>query len=177
MNRAIAHTVKTASDVAATFHLEPNHNPKAGEPATVWFALTKIGGQPIQLRECNCKLEVKQSKQSIGTVPLKPISAEQYQDIPAGEVVFPKVGIYQLVFSGSAKDSESFRPFELTYDVTVQPGKSTASAAPDAAAPVATTADPADLPSAITPFNPLVLGLMSGAIILLGVVLWLRNDQ
>ena len=40
----LAHEVEVSGDVAATFHLEPNHNPRAGETAKVWFALTRRGG-------------------------------------------------------------------------------------------------------------------------------------
>jgi hypothetical protein len=123
MSPTHAHTVKTASDVAATFHLEPSHNPKAGEPAKIWFALTKAGGQQIPLSDCNCQLAVKQGETNIATVPLQAINAEQYQGIPGGETVFPKVGIYQLIFSGKAKEENAFQPFELKYEVTVQPGK------------------------------------------------------
>jgi hypothetical protein len=130
MSPAIGHTVKTASDVAATFHLEPSHNPKAGEPATIWFGLTKAGGQPIPLSDCDCQLAVKQGTELIATVPLKAINAEQYQGIPGGEMVFPKVGIYQLIFSGKAKDTKAFQPFELKYDVTVQPGQAVAATPP-----------------------------------------------
>jgi hypothetical protein len=130
MSPAIAHTVKTASDVAATFHLEPSHNPKAGEPATIWFALTKAGGTPIPLSDCDCQLAVKQGTDAIAIVPLKAINAEQYQGIPGGEMVFPKVGIYQLIFSGKAKENDAFQPFELKYEVTVQPGKAVASETP-----------------------------------------------
>jgi hypothetical protein len=172
MRPAIAHTVKTSSDVAATFHLEPSHNPKAGERATVWFALTKVGGQPIPLRECNCKLEVTQAEQPIASIPLKPINAEQYQGIPGGEVIFPKVGIYQLAFSGTAKDGASFQPFALEYDVTVQPGQNPVTS------PTVTPAAPVPPPpSASTPINPMVLGLVAGAVIILGIILWLRNDR
>jgi hypothetical protein len=130
MSPVIAHTVKTASDVAATFHLEPSHNPKAGEPARIWFALTKAGGQQISLSDCDCQLAVKQGKTPIATVPLQAINAEQYQGIPGGETVFPKVGIYQLIFSGKAKEHEAFKPFELKYEVTVQPGKAVATPTP-----------------------------------------------
>jgi hypothetical protein len=48
--------------------------------------------------------------------------------------VFPKVGIYQLIFSGKAKVPEAFQPFELKYDVTVQPGKAVAATPPATAA-------------------------------------------
>jgi len=37
-----AHTVKISGDVAALFHIEPEHNPRAG--SLTWFALTRKGG-------------------------------------------------------------------------------------------------------------------------------------
>jgi hypothetical protein len=121
----IAHTVKASSDsnVAATFHLEPSHNPKAGDKSTAWFALTKAGGDVIPLGDCDCRLSLLQSGTPIATVAMKPIDAEQYKDIPGGEVVFPKVGIYTLELVGKPKTGEAFKPFKLSYEVTVQPGQ------------------------------------------------------
>jgi hypothetical protein len=175
MSPARAHTVKTNRDVAATFHLEPSHNPQAGEPATIWFALTKAGGTPIPLSDCDCQLAVKQGERRIAIVPLKAITAEQYQGIPGGEMVFPQVGIYQLIFSGKAKAPEAFQPFELKYDVTVQPGKAIA----------ATPVPMSEVPGSnsiglhfypIVEFNPIVLGLI-GAIGIVGIGFWLRRDR
>ncbi|MBE9029155.1 hypothetical protein IQ266_05185 [filamentous cyanobacterium LEGE 11480] len=170
---AAAHTVKTSSNVAATFHLEPSHNPKAGEPATVWFALTKAGGKSIPLSDCDCQLALKQGKELIETLPLTPITAEQYKDIPGSEVVFPKVGIYQLAFSGKAKDGKSFQPFELNYDVTVQPGTTIATTPSQ----TATEGVPAAQSSA--PGLPWLLPivLIGGAISLTVIVCWLRGNR
>jgi hypothetical protein len=53
VNSVFAHEVEVSGDVAATFHLEPNHNPRAGEKSRVWFALTRKGGQIIPLEQCN----------------------------------------------------------------------------------------------------------------------------
>jgi hypothetical protein len=119
----IAHTVKTSNNVAATFHLQPSHNPKAGERSTAWFALTKAGGEIIPLGDCDCQLALLQSGTPIATVAMKPIDAEQYKDIPGGEVIFPKVGIYTLELVGKPKTGEAFKPFKLSYEVTVQPGQ------------------------------------------------------
>jgi hypothetical protein len=119
-----AHTVKTASDVAATFHLEPSHNPKAGEPSQVWFALTKIGGAVVPLQNCDCQLVVQQNGQPIAQPTLQAINAEQYQGIPGSDVIFPAVGIYTLELNGKAKNGSDFQPFKFSYEVTVQPGKS-----------------------------------------------------
>ncbi|MGK7871830.1 MAG: hypothetical protein AB4426_00425 [Xenococcaceae cyanobacterium] len=127
VNPVAAHNVKTDADVGATFHIEPNHNPRAGEPAKAWFALTRQGGQLIPLEQCDCQLAVyaqsdAESDSPILNPPLKAISAEQYQSIPGADIVFPKAGIYELKISGSPKSGTDFQPFKLTYTVTVIPG-------------------------------------------------------
>ncbi|MGF1492213.1 MAG: hypothetical protein ACFBSC_07140 [Microcoleaceae cyanobacterium] len=121
----LAHEVEVSQDVAATFHLEPNHNPKAGEPAQVWFALTRRGGAIIPLSQCNCQLRVYAEPKTTDTKPLltpslKPISAEKYQGIPGATVTFPRTGRYTLEISGKPKGEISFKPFEFTYSVTVR---------------------------------------------------------
>lgn len=120
-----AHEVEVSGDVAATFHLEPNHNPRAGEPVKVWFALTRRGGKIIPLEQCNCKLAVypkgyKTGQNTLIQPPLKPISAEKYKGIPGAYLVFPKAAIYELKLSGTAKKKADFKPFELNYTVTVR---------------------------------------------------------
>jgi hypothetical protein len=124
---AIAHEVKVSGEVAATFHLEPNHNPKAGELTKIWFALTEKGGKIIPLKHCNCKLTIRSEPHVAGSNPLlepslKAISAEQYQGIPGTEIVFPKPGAYALELSGTAKAGASFQPFEFPYTVIVRAG-------------------------------------------------------
>jgi hypothetical protein len=121
----LAHEVEVSGDVAATFHLEPNHNPRAGQPARVWFALTRRGGQIIPLEQCNCKLAVypknrKDGDKPLMQPPLTAIFAEKYQGIPGANIVFPKAGIYELKLSGTAQTKANFKPFELSYTVTVR---------------------------------------------------------
>ncbi|MBE9132566.1 hypothetical protein [Tychonema sp. LEGE 07196] len=121
----LAHEVEVSGDVAATFHLEPNHNPRAGETARVWFSLTRRGGQIIPLEQCNCKLAVypkqhKEGDKPLMQPPLKAVYAEKYQGIPGADLVFPKAGIYELELSGTAKNKATFKPFKLSYTVTVR---------------------------------------------------------
>lgn len=131
----LAHTTRTAGDVAATFHLEPNHNPRAGQPARAWFALTRRGGQLIPFARCNCQLTVYARPRTSVTRALlqpglRPISAERYRGVPGADLTFPRAGIYELEFSGTPKAGTSFRPFRLTYEVTVQPGTAASGAQP-----------------------------------------------
>lgn len=122
---ALAHEVEVSGDVATTFHLEPNHNPRAGETAKVWFGLTRRGGQIIPLEQCNCKLAIypknrKKGDKPLMEPPLKAVSAERYKGIPGADISFPKAGVYELELSGYAKVTANFKPFRLTYTVTVR---------------------------------------------------------
>lgn len=125
VNSVLAHEVEVSGDVAATFHLEPNHNPRAGEKSRVWFALTRKGGQIIPLEQCNCQLAVyshphKEEDKPLMQPPLTAISAENYKGIPGATIVFPKAGLYDLEISGNAQPGTNFKPFELNYTVTVR---------------------------------------------------------
>ena len=125
---ASAHKVKIAEDVGATLHIEPNDNPRAGEPAQAWFALTRKGGKAIPLAECNCQLSVFSEPRTDESALLKPslksVVAEKYQGIPGADITFPKVGAYQLQLTGKPVNGESFKPFEFKFDVTVAAGTS-----------------------------------------------------
>jgi hypothetical protein len=121
VHTAMAHTVKVAEDVAATFHVEPNHNPKAGRPSLVWVALTKKGGALIPLSQCNCQMAVyslPRSNNPIARLELRSINVEQYRGAMSSNVTFPRAGRYEIELSGSPKNA-SFKPFRLTYTVTV----------------------------------------------------------
>ncbi|MEM6753265.1 MAG: hypothetical protein AAF630_09875 [Cyanobacteria bacterium P01_C01_bin.38] len=127
IRKASAHKIETAEDVGATMHIEPNDTPRAGEAAQTWFALTRKGGKIIPLTECDCSLSVYSEPRTAEAKPiaqpsLQPISAERYQGIPGTEITFPKPGAYQLELSGKPANDDSFKPFELTFDVTVAAG-------------------------------------------------------
>jgi hypothetical protein len=120
---SFAHNVKNDNGVGSTFHIEPKHNPRAGEPSLAWFALTSKGGKLIPLQDCDCQLKVTLGKdgkeKTIATPNLKPISTEQYQNIPSATINFPQAGIYEISISGKSKSDNGFSPFELSYEVVV----------------------------------------------------------
>jgi hypothetical protein len=123
--KVIAHNVEISEEVAATFHIEPDHNPQVNQPTTAWFALTRRGGSSIPLSQCNCILQVYPVPRAHDAKPLSkpaliPLNVEKYREIPGAKITFPQVGAYELEISGTAKD-ESFSPFKLTYTVNVVP--------------------------------------------------------
>ncbi len=125
-NPANAHKTEIQQDVGATIHIEPNDAPRAGESALTWFALTQKGGKIIPLNECDCKLLVYSQTSPSGTPlqqpPLKAVSQESYQGIPAATITFPAAGAYQLQLQGKPKKGAKFSPFELKFDINVAPG-------------------------------------------------------
>jgi hypothetical protein len=185
---AVAHEVEVSNDVAATFHIEPDHTPKAGKPSLAWFALTKKGGKIIPLEQCNCKLTVhlnphKEGTKSLLEPPLKAVSADRYQGIPGAEIVFPKAGSYELELSGTPKAGANFQPFELPYTVTVGAGTAatvspTGSGSPKGSATHETMEHPSEAdqkPSqSVTQWQSLAA---VGAIGLGAVALWLRRPK
>lgn len=153
---AFAHNVKTSGNVAALFHLEPNHNPKAGDPSKIWFALTKQGGEAIALDQCNCKITVYSNQQALFQPPLSPLNAERYKALPSAVVMFPKAGIYQVEITGTPKQEGAFEGFKFNYDVTVQPGNALPSSPSES--PISTLLNPdtvIDLPGILV-WMPLV---------------------
>jgi hypothetical protein len=124
---AEAHKVKTTEDVGATIHIEPNDNPRAGEVSKAWFALTRKGGKVIPLSKCKCQLAVYAEPHAVKEPALlepalQPMTVERYKGIPGAEITFPRPGAYQLQLRGKPASGESFKPFELKFEVTVAAG-------------------------------------------------------
>ena len=120
----IAHNIEVSGDVAATFHIEPNHNPKAGKESTAWFALTKKGGEIIPLEECDCALSVRanpheEESKPLMEPPLKPLTVEKYQNIPSATIIFPQPGSYELELEGKPQNGADFQPFSFSYTINV----------------------------------------------------------
>jgi hypothetical protein len=123
----VAHNVELAGDIAGTWHVEPDHNPRAGEPAKVWIALTRKGGEVLPLAQTDCQLAVFSQPYTEGEQPLlqpelKAIEVEQYQGIPGADVVFPQPGLYEMELSCTPKETGSFTAFEMRSNVTVVAG-------------------------------------------------------
>ncbi|MBD2692055.1 hypothetical protein [Anabaena catenula] len=123
-----AHKVQIAADIGGTLHIEPNDNPRAGEPSQAWFALTRKGGKVLPLKECDCQLAVYAEPYTPGEPALlepalQPVQAERYEGIPGAEITFPKPGAYELKLTGKPATEGSFRPFDLKFQITVAAGK------------------------------------------------------
>lgn len=179
---ALAHNVEVAGEIAGTWHVEPDHNPRAGEPAKVWVALTRKGGEVLPFDQTRCQMAVYGQPYTEGTPPvlqpqLQAITAEQYQGIPGAEVVFPKPGLYKMELSCAPKTEGSFAAFEMSSEVTVVAGTGQSPSPTVAVSPAITNSDPSE--NSENGWNGMMQGfVITGAVILvlgLGILKYLTN--
>ncbi len=181
--QVLSHNIKTDGNVGVTFHIEPDHSPQAQQPSQAWFVLTRKGGDIISLSECDCQLNIYSQSDNSQLVPkptLKPISPEQYQNIPGADIVFPKAGIYDLELAGKPNDNNSFKPFSVNYSVTVSPSIIRETPTPENN--IISSTENLDTPSNSTTSNGLSFPLIStlvgiGLMGFLGGFWWLKNKQ
>ena len=174
---APAHNIQRSGDVAGTWHLEPDHSPRAGEPARVWVALTRAGGHTIPLDQCDCQLAVYDLNHpeagAVITPTLQALSPEVFRGIPGADLSFPRVGEYRLVLTGKPKLPGQFAPFQLSYTTVVGPGsKAGTIAPPPGKQPAISPPPPATAQASPTPPSPIpwtMAGLAALALSALGL--------
>jgi hypothetical protein len=132
----IAHNVEVDGTVAVTMHLEPNHAPRAGEPAQIWFALARKGGELIPLDQCQCELQIYAASgpkrgQRLLSPDLRALRVESYRDVPSAQIRFPAPGEYTVQLVGKPKTGKAFGLFRVQYPVAVTPGSAQTLAEPE----------------------------------------------
>lgn len=188
--RALAHQVEVEKDVGATLHIEPSDTPRAGEAVLAWFALTRKGGQPISLEDCDCTLAVYTRSQATPILEpgLKAVEAEGYEGIPGATFTFPDVGAYTLVIMGKPKQANDFTPFELDFEVTVAAGAAVPRIPEDASSTLPAPTDTTDTAESPAPSvapkvqssntsRGIVMGLSSVVLLGISATLLLRSRQ
>ena len=78
----------------------------------------------LQLKDCDCAVQVFTQPAEDSTLPiaspeLEPVSAESFTDIPGATVMFPDIGAYTIVITGTPTSTNDFQPFELSFDIAV----------------------------------------------------------
>ncbi|MBE9159379.1 hypothetical protein IQ265_21480 [Nodosilinea sp. LEGE 06152] len=185
---ALAHKTEVSGDVAGTWHLEPNHSARAGEPARVWVALTQQGGRVIPLEQCDCNLAVYRANQKSSAPLMQPtltaMSPESFENIPGAEITFPEVGEYRIVLTGSPAADATFTPFELSYTTVVAAGSARAATPPPQPVETQDNSDlteSSDRESLAAPaVNPVLWGMaiaIGGVGVAIAVVLLLRQKK
>lgn len=121
----LAHKQQRTADVEVMIHLEPDDSPYAKKPSLTWFMLMRHSGEMIAPANCDCRVVAYNAQNTpiaqnlpLSAMPIKGHGAD-HQAIRT-TITFPQPGAYKVKLSGQSRDG-SFRPFELTFPVTVRP--------------------------------------------------------
>jgi hypothetical protein len=113
---AAAHVLKQDNGVDAVMHIPPDDNPIAGQTTNLEFLFSKDAGG-FQLNDYSINVQVTDNGKSVQKEAVTPAffgSADQGDTA----VMFPKIGVYQLMLMGTAKSSTN-PSFMMTYLVRV----------------------------------------------------------
>lgn len=111
-----AHVLKQDGPISGVLHMPPSDAPSAGASQKLGIAF----GDPkntFNINKCQCKVVLQLNDKAVQTVSLKPYFKDSKLS-STSEVMFPSIGIYDVLIKGSATD-ESFADFQLDYVVRV----------------------------------------------------------
>ncbi len=114
LDTAQAHVLKSQGSVGAVLHIEPEDDPIAKAPTTLYFEVKDKEGN-FQASTCICTVKVYQGNEEIAVIP----GQEAGNSAITAPVTFPARDIYTVVFEGKPLLSTGFNSFSLSYDIRV----------------------------------------------------------
>ncbi len=114
-----AHETKTAGQFSVLLHMEPQDSPVIGEPAQLFFAVSKAAGE-LYVDECGCSVTIKRAGKIISTPMLNHADVLYGSNVGVAETIFSTAGLYQVTFVAKPVKTNPFEPFELTFNVRIE---------------------------------------------------------
>lgn len=107
---AWGHQIASNNGVSVQVHVNPNDEPVAGVPTTIWVVRVKsLKKGTFSWATCRCRLKVFDSSGAV------------VQDAPTKvartPVTFPEAKAYGITFSGRVKRNGLWRPFKVSYAI------------------------------------------------------------
>src|ERR687898_2446844 len=108
---ASAHQIASNNGVSVQVHVNPNDEPIAGAPTTIWVVRVKNvkGKGTFSWATCRCQLKVFDSSGTV--VQTGPAKAAQTA------VTFPEANAYGITFSGRIKRNGIWKTFKVSYAI------------------------------------------------------------
>lgn len=108
---ASAHQIASNNGVSVQVHVNPNDEPIAGAPTTIWVVRVKNvkGKGTFSWATCRCQLKVFDSSGTV--VQSGPAKAAQTA------VTFPEAKAYGITFSGRIKRNGIWKTFKVSYAI------------------------------------------------------------
>lgn len=113
-----AHETTTNGSASVFIHIDPDDNPKPGEPATL-FIDVRNKEKGFSIENCDCVLTIGQEGTVLSTTSLVPSGDSSTYDVMSVPFTFPKNGTYDIGVDGTPKTPGTFTPFSTDYDVTI----------------------------------------------------------
>jgi len=104
---ASAHVLQENNGVSAVLHIDPDDNPEAAVPTKLQLAFGEQNGTFSLKQASHLRVDVLQQGKQLQQVPVTPVTSDDTSGVAV--VTFPKVGIYQVVVSGSTPQVPSFQ--------------------------------------------------------------------
>jgi hypothetical protein len=108
---ASAHQIASNNGVSVQVHVNPNDEPIAGAPTTIWVVRVKNvkGKGTFSWATCRCQLKVFDSSGTV--IQSGPAKAAQTA------VTFPEAKAYGITFSGRIKRNGIWKTFKVSYAI------------------------------------------------------------
>jgi hypothetical protein len=108
---ASAHQIASNNGVSVQVHVNPNDEPIAGNPTTIWVVRVKNvkGKGTFSWATCRCQLKVFDSSGTV--IQTGPAKAAQTA------VTFPEAKAYGITFSGRIKRNGIWKTFKVSYAI------------------------------------------------------------
>ena len=106
-----AHQIASNNGVSVQVHVNPNDEPIAGAPTTIWVVRVKnVKGKGVfSWATCRCQLKIFDSSGTV--VQSGPAKAAQTA------VTFPEAKAYGITFSGRIKRNGVWKTFKVSYAI------------------------------------------------------------
>lgn len=122
---ALAHIVAYDGDAVVTLHIEPYDSPVAGVPEKLTFIYGTVPGT-FDAHKCICKLTMTKGGRTVVQKTVSP-TGSYYGEL---SYTFKNTGIYELQLAGAPVSASGFKPFNVSYRISVGGGPSSGAASP-----------------------------------------------
>ncbi len=113
-----AHFLATDGNIGAILHVDPDDDPIAGSPSTIFFEF-KDKTNAFNPQNCNCRLDILENGKVLYSQAVFQDNKDLSQLSAAATYTFPQRDVYQIVVSGNPRSGKSFPPFKLSYELRV----------------------------------------------------------
>ncbi len=113
-----AHFLATDNNIGAILHIDPDDDPIAGSPSTIFFEF-KDKTNAFNPQNCNCRLDILEHGKVLYSQAVFQDNKDLSSLSAAATYTFPQLDVYQIVVNGNPRNGNTFPSFKLSYEIRV----------------------------------------------------------